>query len=141
MTTNAGLGWGSEFHLDDAAGTETELVEVISLKPPMKSSDIVEATHMKSAGKLREYIAGLIDGGEADVTMNLVPGSATDLLCNAAVGARRDYKIVIPTPTGTWEATGQVIVQTYDRETPIDDRMTATMSVKFTSEATEAAGA
>ena len=141
MTTLAGLGWGSEFHIDDALDVLTEISEVTSLKPPMHTADTVEATHMKSPSKFREYIAGLLDGGEADVTMNLVPGSASDILCRAAVGATRDYKIVIPTTGGTWEATGQVIVTGYDRETPIDDRMTATLNVKFTGAATEAAGA
>lgn len=141
MTTQAKIGWGSEFHLDNDAGVSTEIAEILTVMPPSSSADTVEVTHMKSPERFREYIAGLKDGSEADITMNLAPGSASDLLCMAAIGERRDCKIVIPTTTGTWESNAVVIVTNYQRETPIDDRMTATLSVKFTGPSTEAAGA
>ena len=139
MTTLAKLGWGSEFHMGDVGGTLAEIAEVISIQPPTHSADTVEATHMKSPARFREFIAGLLDGGEADIQTNLAPGSVSDLAMQAAVGEAQEYKIVIPSTGGQWQATGALIVTGYVRETPIDDRMTATLSVKFSGASTEAA--
>ena len=89
-------------------------------------------------------IITLVDDGEGTIEMNYVPGSATDVLIRAAVndGVTRDYKVVLQVADGsTWEVTGDCIVKGYERNLPIDDRMTATMTVRFTGASAEAAGA
>lgn len=143
MATEAQIGYLSEFWLDDAVGALTELGEILSVTPPNPQTAQVEATHMKSPDRRREFIAGLIDDGEGTFQMNYVPGSASDVLIRAAQtdGVTRSYKIVIPDGAGTWEVTGDCIVTGYQRDIPIDDRMTATMTVKFSGASTEAAGA
>lgn len=141
--TEAQIGWGTEFWLDNASGTLTELGEITSVTPPNPQVADVEATHFKSANRRREYIAGLVEDGEGTFEMNYVPGSATDVLIRAAIndGDARDYKIVLPDGEDTWEITGKCIVKGYERGIPIDDRMTATMTVRFTGASAEAAGA
>lgn len=143
MTTEAQIGLGSQFWLDSAADVLTQLGEIISVTPPNPQTAEVEATHMASPNRRREYIAGLIEDGEGSFQMNYVPGSATDVLIRAAQadGITRDYKIVIPDGAGTWEITGDCIVKGYERDLPIDDRMTATLTVRFTGATAEAAGA
>jgi predicted secreted protein len=144
MTTEVGIGSGSEFWLDNASNVLTELGEILSVTPPNPQTADVEATHMKSPNRRREYIAGLIEDGEGSFEMNYIPGSATDVLIRAAQndGATRSYKIVLPVADGTtWEITGDCIVKGYERSTPIDDRMTATLTVRFTGASSEAAGA
>jgi predicted secreted protein len=145
MTTQAQIGLGTEFWLDNNAGTPvlTQLGEVISVTPPNSQTAEVEATHMLSPNRRREYIAGLIDDGEGTFEMNLVPGSATDALIRGAQasGLSKNYKIVLPDGAGTWEITGTCIVRGYERRIPIDDRMTAVLTVRFTGASTEAAGA
>lgn len=145
MTTEAQIGLGTEFWLDNNAGTPvlTKLGEIISVTPPNPQTAEVEATHMGSPNRRREYIAGLIEDGEGTFEMNYVPGSATDVLIRAAQasGLAKNYKIVIPDGAGTWEVTGQCIVRGYSRSLPIDNRMTATLTVRFTGASTEAAGA
>lgn len=140
--SEAAIGWGTEFHLHDGTAL-VELGEITEVTPPNEQTDDVEVTHMKSPGKRREYIGGLIDSGEGTFVMNYVPGSATDALIRAAqtAGDARPYKIVIPDGTGTWEITGTCVVKGYERGVPIDDRMTATLTVRFSGAATEAAGA
>lgn len=141
--TNAKIGYGAAFWLDNAAGTLTELAEITAITLPNPTTADVEATHFKSAGRRREYIAGLIEDGEGTFSMNYDPGSATDVICRAAQddGIGRSYKIVVPDGTGaTWEITGECIVKGYERMIPIDDRMTATITVRFTGDSTEAAG-
>lgn len=141
------IGWGAEFWLEDdqAVPTLTELLGITSLTIPNDQTDDVEITHFKSAGRRREYISGLIESGEGTFEMNYVPGSATDILCRAAhtAGTTRGYKIVIPDQAGdaAWEITGDCYVKGYERDIPIDDRMMATLTVKFTGAVTEAAPA
>jgi predicted secreted protein len=144
MATDARIGLGTEFWLEDTAGgTLTNLGEILSVPSPAITVDEVEATHMASPGGYREYIAGLKDGGSGDITMNYVPGSATDVIIRAALTDReaRGYKIVIPDGATGWEVTGDLVVLGYSKDIPIDDRMVATVSVRFSGEPTEAAGA
>lgn len=143
MTTEADIGWGAEFHLDNALGVLTEIGEILGVPLPNEQVDDVEATHMKSPNRTREYIAGLIDAGEGTFEMNYVAGSASDALLRAAKsdGVTRSYKVVIPVSDGTtWEVSGDCYVKGYERNVPIDDRQTANVTVRFSGSATEAAG-
>lgn len=145
MATEAQIGYGAEFHLEDDAtpAVLTLLGEITGISLPNPQTAEVEATHFKSPNRRREYISGLIDDGEGTFEMNYVPGSATDTLIQDAQsdGVARGYKIVIPDGAGTWEITGSCIVKGYERNVPIDDRMTASLTVRFTGASTEAAGA
>lgn len=144
MATEAQIGIGAEFWLDDNAVTPvlTKLGEITTISLPNPQQAEVEATHFGSPNRRREYIAGLIEDGEGTFEMNLVPGSATDALIRGALdgGLTKDYKIVLPDGAGTWEVTGSCIVRGYERTVPIDDRMMATLTVRFTGASVEAAG-
>jgi predicted secreted protein len=140
--TAAKTGWGGEFHLDatNGAGTPTELVEVVSITLPNGETERVEATHLKSPNRRREYIAGMIDDGEMEVVINYVPGSATDLLVRTAQtdGLDRNWMAVIPRTTTDWEITGTGIVTGYDRGTiEVDGVMRATITIAVSGSQTE----
>jgi len=138
--TTALIGWSAEFWLDNAAGTLTELAEITAITLPNPQVEDVEATHFASPNRRREYIAGLIEDGEGTFEMNYAPGSATDVICRAAVadGVVRDYRIILPDGDTGWQIDGDLIVKGYERNVPIDDRMTATLTVRFTGASTEA---
>lgn len=139
--TDAVIGWSAEFWLDNASGTLTQLAEITSVTPPNPQVADVEATHFGSPNRRREYIAGLIEDGEGTFEMNFVAGSATDSLVRAALndGVARSYKIVLPNGGTGWEIAGECIVKGYERNIPIDDRQTATLTVRFTGDVEEAA--
>lgn len=141
--TDARIGWSAEFWLAAANGTLTQLDEIIAITPPQSVADDVEATHMLSPNRRREYIAGLIEDGEGDFEMNYVAGSATDNICRAALndGEEREYRIVIPDGAFGWKIEGTARVRGYVRNVPIDDRMTATVTLKFSGSPVEAAAA
>ncbi len=141
--SDALIGWDTEFWLDNASGTLTQIAEVIAVTPPNPQTADVEVTHFKSANRRREYIAGLIEDGEGTIEINFVPGSASDVLLRAAVndGVTRSYRIILPTAGNGWQIDGDCIVKGYERNIPIDDRMTATVTVRFTGASTEAAAA
>lgn len=142
--TLAKVGYGGEFHLGNSTDILTELVEVVSFTLPNGETETVEATHLKSPGRRREYIAGMIEDGELEVTLNYVPGSATDtLILEAATsGDTRAFMAVIPRETANWEISGNCIVTGYDRGTvEFDGKMEATLTVRLTGASTEAAAA
>ena len=136
--TDARIGYGTTVSMDDDLGALTALEEVIAIGLPNSQVEDVEATHMQSPSRRREYIAGLIEDGEGTFEFNLVPGSATDLLIQEALdsGDARDYETVIPDGAFGQKFSGQWIVKGYERNVPIDDRMTATMTVRFTGAVT-----
>jgi hypothetical protein len=134
MTTNVGIGLGSKFWLDNASGTLTLLDELLSVTPPNPQVADVEATHMGSTA--REFIAGLTDYGEGAFEFNFIPNNATDQLIRAAIVDKvgRSFKVVLPIADGTTqEITGECIVKGWVPTDPIDNRMTATLTVRYTS--------
>jgi hypothetical protein len=134
MSTNVGIGLGSQFWLANASAVLTQLDELLSVTPPNPQIDDVEATHMGSSA--REFIAGLTDYGSGEFKFNFIPGNATDVLVRAAIADKvvRAFKVVLPIASGQHqEITGNCIVKGWVPEDPIDDRMTATLTVRFTS--------
>ena len=51
--TDAQIGWGAEFHLDDASSVLTELGEITAISLPNPVVADVEATHFKSPNRRR----------------------------------------------------------------------------------------
>lgn len=137
-----GIGWGTEFHLHNGTSL-IELVGVFNVGIPEATADDVEITHYKSPDKYREYIQGLKDRGEFVVEMNYVAGSATDILCQAALAAgdTRPFQTVLPDDAGdpAWEIDGTAYVKGYTRNIPVDDRMTAQLTLRVSGSVTEGA--
>lgn len=142
--TGETIGWGTEFSLHNGTAL-TELEGVFNISIPESSVDDVEITHYKSAGKYREFIAGLKDRGEFQVEMNYVPGSPTDLLCQAAVAAadRRAFQSVLPDDVGdpAWAIDGTAYAKGYTRAVPVDDRLTSVLTMRVSGDVTEGVAA
>ena len=130
MATEAAIGWGSIYEIGAASPgtTFTEIAEVVSITPPEATADRIDVTHMKSPQRRREYIAGLIDTGEAGFEINWAPGSATDVLIKGLLdsGEIRPHRITFP---NGHRVTFNGAITGYTRAIPVDDRMTATITV------------
>lgn len=140
--TGAKTGWGGEFHLDNASNVLTELIEVVSFTLPNGEVESIDASHLKSPNRHREYIAGMIDDGDLQVVINYVPGNATDVIARAAKadGVTRDFMAVIPRETANWEVAGTGVVTNWDRgEIVADGVMRGTLTIKVSGDQTEAA--
>ncbi len=142
MTSSATIGFGTLFKRGDGGGTETfaTVAEVVSISGPSLSMDTVDVTHMESTGTYREFIPGLKDGGEVSVTLNFLPADATQ---NATAGILKDYndrvlrnfQIVFPdSGNTTWTIAGYVTA--FEAETPLEDKMTASVTIKVSGEPT-----
>lgn len=139
--TEARIGWGGELHVstDNTEANLVELSEVREVGFPSSEADEHEVTHLKSPGRRKEYIAGLIDGGEFTATLNYDPGSATDLLLTAAqdTGDARKVKIVIPDNSGTGTADWNMVTSAFVKRWAPDNMeanapITATVTFRVT---------
>ncbi|MDE3797596.1 phage tail protein [Sinorhizobium meliloti] len=129
--TDAKIGYGTIYEVWDATPSPAgfvEIAEVFSVTPGAATADRIDATHMQSPGRRREYIAGLIDSGEASFEINWVPGSASDLLLRELFesGAVVEHRITFP---GAARVTYEASIIGFEKSVPVDDRMTATITV------------
>lgn len=132
--TLAKTGWGGQFHLHNGTAL-TKLDEVVSFGLPMSEVETIEATHLESPGRRRQYISGMIETGDLEVVLNYIPGSATDLLIDAALdaGGQRAFRAVVPNATTGRKFEGTCIVTGHDRGSiEADGKMEATMTLKIT---------
>lgn len=129
--TDAAIGYGTTYRVWDASLSTpalVEIAEVINVTPPGGTADRVDATHMKSPGRRREYISGLIDSGEASFEINWVVGSATDKLLRGLLTSGAVVQHQIEFANGV-TVTYDAALTGYEKSLPIDDRMTATITV------------
>lgn len=121
-----------EVYSDDAF---VAVAEVYNVTPGEATADRIDVTHYKSPGRRREYISGLIDSGEATFEMNFVPGSDSDELIRdlMASGAVVQHRITFPNGA---RVTYDASVIGYARSAPVDDRMTATVTVAVSGDET-----
>ena len=134
--TLARSGFGTLLKMGDGGGTETftTIAEVTNVTTPSFSRDTIDATHHTSPGGVREFVGSLIDPGEVTVDMNWIPSDPTQdqttgLLKAALDGVARNYQLVIPSsPAVTWAFKG--IVTGFSGSTPMDDKMTASVTMK-----------
>jgi predicted secreted protein len=143
--SDAKLGYGSRFYMAATAGASalTKLAEVTSVSLPNEQIAEVEVTHYESPGRTREYIAGLNDAGEITIGMNYLPGSDTDDLIVAAKadGAVRTMRITVPDgSTNGQHFTFPGFVRGYERDIPLDDKMTAQVTIRVAGAVVQATG-
>ena len=138
MTTQARIGYSATFELHN--GSQFQVIgEVTSLTPPSLSVDAVDATHTESESAHREFIAGLVDAGEIKVEMNLVASGVSDDLIRTLMLAREavQWRIALPgLGSPSPQLSGSGILTNYETEVPLDDKMTATLTVKVTGPVT-----
>lgn len=134
--TNAIIGIGTTFAIGDGA-TPTEgfdvLAEVVSIKPPSDSVDVIDASHLTSPNRTKEFITGLSDPGECELTIHFIPGGPDDTAIQALRGltTRTNFQIAFPTsPVKKWTFAGLLVG--YVPDVPINDRMVATVRIKVT---------
>jgi predicted secreted protein len=126
MTTSAAIGYSTTFGIKNGGGTFDNVAEVTSVKPPGYSRDAIDATHMESPDRFREYIAGMMDAGEVTIGLNYVP-AASDAVLTALTAGKGDFKITLPNGV---TVTFSAVVTAYDIDAPLDDKMTATATFK-----------
>lgn len=96
--SNAAIGYDTAFGIEGGTpGTYVDLAEVKAISPPGYTRDAVDVTHLKSDNGYMEYIGGMIEAGEATITLNYIPAaSASDPLFTDFETGSGNYQITFP---------------------------------------------
>lgn len=127
--TIADIGYNAAFGIGTGPTTFTDVAEVVSITPPGMTRDAVDATHLKSAGAWRQFIAGLKDAGEASLTLNWV-AAANDTLLTAFNAETGNYQITFP--NGVMMRFAGFFTAYTPPELTADGKMEASVTVKVT---------
>lgn len=140
MTTQARIGYGTLFKTGNGASPEvfTTLAEVVNITPPSMARDTVDASHMQSPNAWREFIAGMKDGGEISLELNLVPGgvaliSVMEEFALSGSSALKNRQIVFP--DGSTLACAAILTNA-EPDAPLDDKMPLSVTLKVSGEPT-----
>ena len=146
MTTGASIGWKSQFWLDAAGGTLTQIMGVTSIQPPTVETGEAETTDLEATNRFRTFIPTLKDPGTITVTLNYVGNSATDILIRAAAAdlVERDWEVVYSDVDGTIERqiAGKGYVSSISEpEITVDGIKSYSFTVRVSGAITESAAA
>jgi predicted secreted protein len=142
MASQAIFAQGTLLKIGDGALSEsfTTIAEVKSIDGPQFDTDDVDVTTHDTSDGFHEYIAGLKEGGELGFDINFVPNHATHSLATGLLGRymedgdkRHNFQVVFPDTT-TWTIPGYV--KSFSIGAPVDDVLSASVSIKVSSRPT-----
>lgn len=127
---------------DGATPTEvfTTISEVTDLGGPSLTLETIDVTSHDSSSGWREFIGGLLDGGEVSFTINYVPTHATHdattgVLADMKNRVVRNFELVFPdSGTTTWSFSA--LVTGFEPGEPVDTQLTADVTLKVSGEPT-----
>jgi len=138
MVTSAIIGHGTLLKRGDGGGPEvfTTVAEVLDISGPSGSLDTVDVTNMDSPDKYKEYIAGLLDGGDVSFDVNFVNvASQTDILTDHQNRTKRNFEMVLPlSGNPKWSFAG--FVTSFDNSEPVEGALTTSITIKITGKPT-----
>lgn len=138
--TSATSGFGTLLKQGDGGSPEafTAIAEVRSLTGPSSVMSPIDVTNHQSTSGWREFVAGLLDGGQVTMELNYLPANATHKATSASGFLDRfenkniiNFQLVFSDAASTtWTFTGYFDGMT--PTAPIDGALTASVSVKIT---------
>lgn len=130
-------GVGTTYGIDDGTTGSVfdTIAEVFEIVPPNQQTEEVETTHYGVSGGYRTFIPGLKDGGEVTFSINWTPGNETDEILRTlhASGATRTHRITF---ANTARISFPGWIKGFERGVPLDDRVTATITVRVSGNST-----
>lgn len=133
MPSSAVFARGTALRVGDGA-TPTEnfttIPEVFGLKGPNLVQDMIEVTNHDSTQGFKEYIGGLLEGGEVTFSINYQPSNTVHIGVRADLlnRTRRNYQVVFP-GAAAWAFTGYLTK--FDETASEKDRLTADCAIKI----------
>ena len=105
-----------------------------SFSSPSATRDIIDVTSSDSADFAREFIAGLIDYGEAGAEIIWDLGTTSDTLLRSLLTERtpRTWEASFAQYTPARTITFEAFLTGYEPDAPMEDKMTASITLKVT---------
>lgn len=135
--------YGITFSYSTNSGSSyTALGELTDITPPSISKETIETTNHGSSG-IRSYIGGLVDFGEASITVNYDPdgtdhNAIRDLAKTANDTSGTNLFKITYSDAGASTEVFAGIVTGFEQEAPMDDKLSATFTIKVTGSVTYA---
>ena len=127
--TKADIGYSSTFGIESATPDTYDVVaEVVSITPPSMQRGTEDSTHLNSPDGYKEFIPGLMEGGDASIGLNFEPAVTVTLVAAFDAGSGK-YKITFP-DGATLIFSG--IVTGFEIGELTSGKMSATLTVKST---------
>jgi predicted secreted protein len=117
----------------NATNATTVIGELDTIDGPSMEQGTIEITHHESPSRAREFVPGLVDGGEVNFEGNFVYADAgqAGVLGILGSGVNRLYSITFPFATAV-TASFSGILTNFEIGAPVDDRLTFNGTVKVT---------
>ena len=142
---DAYIGRGTLLQRGDGGGPEafTTVAEVLNISGPSISRDAVDVTTMDSPDQYREFIGGLLDGGEVtfdvvydpvDPTIEPVAGLLSELALVSGQAAT-NWQLVFSDPASTTWAFPAIVTGIEPAES-IDDKVMLSVTLKISGKVT-----
>lgn len=130
------LGYGVVLMVGATTAAVTATVHLgglTNVPPPPFNRDQVDVTNQDSPGS-REFIPGLADFGEVSMELNWVPGNATDLVLQEMTDEDepRLFTSTFTQVTPNRICTFSAYLTSFEPGVPIDDKMSAAITLKIT---------
>jgi predicted secreted protein len=132
--------WGTAFRRDTTGlGVFETVANCTDISGPSREREAIEVTAHDSPDQYREFVKGLKDGGEVELTLNYDPNVLTHQHLDDDFEERdlRTYQVVIfpgEPEEWTWEFSG--LITNLGEEFPHDDKMERTCTVKISGKPT-----
>lgn len=127
--------WGTQFQRHNGTSFVT-IAEATNISGPELDRDTIDVTSHDSPNRFREWVGGLVDGGEVTFEVNWDPTEhAVSLPTDFEDPLPRQYRILLPTPPGgNWTFSG--FITGMGHEYPHDDKMSAEFTFKISGKPT-----
>ena len=134
--------YGTLLQIGDGGSPEafTTIAEVTEIGGPSLALDPLDVTSHESPGAFREFVGGLLDGGEVTSTINYVPtggthDATTGLIADMIARTVRNFQLIFPdVGTTTWSLSA--LITAFEPAEPVDDRLSAEVTLKVTGQPT-----
>lgn len=109
------------------------IAEATNISGPELERETIDVTSHDSPNRFKEWVGGLVDGGEVTFEVNWDPADHASLKLDFADPLPRQYRILLPTPPGgNWTFSG--FITGMGHEYPHDDKMSADFTFKISGD-------
>lgn len=129
--------FGTELEIGDGGTPEafTTVAEASNFSGPDLSLDPLEITHHGSEAPWKEFVGGLLDGGQLSLDVNFIPtdhshaGDHADSILHTMTNRSvRNFKLTWPDAT-IWSFAALVIA--FSPKAPVDGKLAASITLKI----------
>lgn len=131
--------WGTQFLRNTVGSTYEVVANCTDISGPSREREAIEVTAHDSPDQYREFVKGLKDGGEVELTLNYDPGTPThqDLDDDFEEHELRSYRLLIfPDTLNEWTWDFDALITALGDEFPHDDKMERTATFKISGKPT-----